>query len=403
MVNAALKYREISQTLGSSSVLNAVELKFGKTARGEYERLLQGLSLKGNGSLQNGMDDWISTVAGNMTLAKIAVNPLPFLKQLTSITNYSVEVGNGGAGSFTRRVVDNVMHYRETLDFMYGIPAAKEFLEQRFAAGYNDVLSSVLSDAPEKKSLLPAEASYSLNRFFSWLTRTGDLGPIIFGGKAMIDHNLARGMSMDDAVYAWERATLRSQQSSTGATMSLFQQNRDALHRLASAFKNTSFQYARKMNDSWIQYRNGDISRAEFLKTEVNYFVLQSLLVSAAGMFYNALWNLIGGRKPDDDENWLLSVLGDMIAAPFAAIPYVNDIIGAAVGTWSGRHIPMGFSVVGFSDFFVALNKAKKIIAGGEMSADDIAAALQPFIESTTAVPVGTIRRHVKKIIGTKK
>ena len=71
-------------------------------------------------------------------------------------------------------------------------------------------------------------------------------------------------------------ATIRSQQSGLKASTSLFQQkaSNNPFLRLFTVFQKNTYQYLRKSVDASIQYRNGEISKADFIKTVSMYLVI---------------------------------------------------------------------------------------------------------------------------------
>jgi hypothetical protein len=391
ITEVAEKYKTIRETFGSAAVKNAVEVKFGKLVAGQYARIIEGMSLNANRAFASGLDQWYSKVIGKVSLAKVGLNPKVFLAQLASVTNYSTDVKDG---SFSRRLLANLASPGKTLEFMNSIPEVKEFVEKRLGAGYNENIAAVLSETPGRFSPR-ADLSYRWSRALSSMTRYGDIMPVIFGGAAMIRSDLEAGVSMSEAVARFKRATLRSQQSSTAATLSPFQQNGGAAYRLLNVFQNTANQYMRKMGDAMIAYHNGDITAKEFAKIEANYLVLQPSLYALTGVIYYGLWDFaFGGDDDDEEDSAAMKILGEIISAPVAAVPFVRDNVKSMFARLSGAYYPRAYSVLFWDDLMRAQDKLFK----EDMNLDGWAAVLQPFIEGATSAPVGTARRMLKTI-----
>ena len=381
----ALPFKELRDTFNSQKIKNTVENKFGKDVWGYLDKQINELSY---GKYMKGMEqDAISSIlnkmVNNFVVSKIALAPSVFFKQLTSITNYSE---NMGFGEWSAGFIEGLSHPKETKAFMEKYVG--DYLKERCQSGYDEAIKRVMETAKDgKKTVLSAKAKNNYTSALSFMSRMGDIGAIIYGGYPRLKQMINSGMSIEEASKKFIFETENAQQSGLKSSLSGFQQNRNAFVRLMFSFKNTSTQYARKMNDTIVSYINGDISAKQASRVLFNYGVIQPALYIMAG-------NLIGMAFGDDRD--LTDGFMKQLGMQFVDwIPFVNSFVNDAINKLSGGYTQDGMSMIAYDD----LMKAIKAIAKDEKTAYDLFQIVSPFIEGLTGAPAGRLTRNLKPVL----
>lgn len=372
--NLGVPYMEMKRVFKSRRVKSAIQQHFGD---GVYNTLLQDIdtvSLRKKIEMIDAVSQTMNKVLSNFVLAKIAIAPSVFFKQLVSTTNYTEQMD---AGKWLAGFMEGIAHPKQTWDYMM---QHVDYLKSRLAGGHNEALIMALA---EKKS--------DWRNALSVMTRYGDMAAIVFGGYPYLKSMVEAGDAQ--AVDKFMFATLRSQQSGTKSSLSPFQQSTSAW-RVFLAFKNTPTQYMRKIVDAFVMKQNGDISTAQFNKTLFNYAVVQPALLALVSFGYYAAWAGIRGDDRDDDDNLFLDILTEMIINPISAIPILSDVAGAAVSATKGEK-NYGMRMILFDDINLAMQKMNK----KDKDFFDWATIISPAVEAITSAPSGRVLNFVKKMV----
>ena len=386
MTEIAEKYKELADIFNSNRIETRINNHFGEDV---YHALRQQISALGLNAQSSELDDVsgaFQKMLNGWVGAKISVNPIVFVGQLTSFTNYAEGVNTS---DFIKNIGYALLHPKQAFDFM--IKYNGDFIKHRYEAGYNEAMTSFIAQAQtasKSKYGVSAKTKFNYTNALSSFVRTGDIGAIIFGGYGQFKTMLDSGMSLEEAQKAFEFSTLRSQQSGNAASLSKFQQSK-GFSRLFLSFKNTSQQYMRKIADTVIMLQNGDISKAEGTKILTNYLLIQPALWVFAKNVAKALLGL-----DDDDDKLTDGILEQILVNPIDAIPLLNDIIKATYKKASGEKVHQVFSTPLFDDLEKSWRKAWK----EDKTMFDYADVIAPFIEMTTSAPVGTAKRYVKAL-----
>lgn len=336
--NISLKYQRLKNIINRPDVYNFNDKEnmtikgiitnfYGDNTFDTLNQLLDSISLKANIEAETAVENLFGKALTNWTLAKIALNPTVFIKQLTSTFNYIEDMPSG---EWFKYFAVGLSNPKKTIDFMF---ENSDYLKERYSGGADEVLRILLK---ENKS--GAMLSNEWSKFLTSFTRTGDIGAIIFGGYPYWKYleKTYPNKSKADIEMMFRDATIRSQQSGLKASTSLFQQkaSNNPFLRLFTVFQNTSYQYLRKSVDASIQYRNGEISKADFIKTVSMYLVIQPTLYAFAGI---AGKSLIFGD--DWKDTWLQEFLTTLILSPISMVPLINDIGRAVSDKISGKQV----------------------------------------------------------------
>lgn len=381
----ALPFKKLRDTFNSQKIKNTIENKFGKDIWGYLDKQIDELSY---GKYMKGMEqDAISSIlnkmVNNFVVSKIALAPSVFVKQLTSITNYSE---NMGLGEWSAGFIEGLSHPKETKEFMEKYVG--DFLKERCQSGYDEAIKRVVETAKDgKKTILSAKAKNNYTSALSYMSRMGDIGAIIYGGYPRLKQMINSGMSIEDATKQFKFESLGSQQSGLKSSLSGFQQNTNVFVRMMFAFKNTSSQYARKMNNAVVSYINGDISAQQASRILFNYGVIQPALYIMAG-------NLIGMAFGDDRD--LTDGYMKQLGMQFVDwIPFVNSIVDGAISQFTDGYKKDGMSIIAYDD----LMKAIKKIAKDDKNAYDLAVILGVFIDGMSGAPGSRVVRNLKPFL----
>lgn len=386
MTEIAEKYKELADIFNSNRIETRINNHFGEDV---YHALRQQISALGLNAQSSELDDVsgaFQKMLNGWVGAKISVNPIVFVGQLTSFTNYAEGVNTS---DFIKNIGYALLHPKQAFDFM--IKYNGDFIKHRYEAGYNEAMTSFIAQAQtasKSKYGVSAKTRFNYTNALSSFVRTGDIGAIIFGGYGQFKTMLDSGMSLEEAQKAFEFSTLRSQQSGNAASLSKFQQSK-GFSRLFLSFKNTSQQYMRKIADTVIMLQNGDISKAEGAKILTNYLLIQPALWVFAKNVAKALLGL-----DDDDDKLTDGILEQILVNPIDAVPLLNDIIKATYKKASGEKVHQVFSTPLFDDLEKSWRKAWK----EDKTMFDYADVIAPFIEMATSAPVGTAKRYVKAL-----
>ena len=144
---------------------------YGDNTFDTLNQLLDSISLKANIEAETAVENLFGKALTNWTLAKIALNPTVFIKQLTSTFNYIEDMPSG---EWFKYFTVGLINYKKTIDFMF---ENSDYLKERYSGGADEVLRILLK---ENKS--GAMLSNEWSKFLTSFTRTGDIGAIIFGG-----------------------------------------------------------------------------------------------------------------------------------------------------------------------------------------------------------------------------
>lgn len=384
MTDVAEKYKQLADIFKSKRIENQIENHFGSGVYQTLRKQIENIGLNAQSPRLDDVSGYFQKLLNNWVGAKVSVNPVVFVGQLTSFTNYAEGVN---LSAFIKNIGYALAHPIEVKDFMMKYNG--DFLQHRYEAGFNEAMSRFIEGAKEtngKKFGLSAKAKFNYSNALSSFVRIGDLGAIIYGGYGQFKALLDSGMSVEEARRKFEFSTLRSQQSGNAASISDWQQQR-GIARLYLAFKNTSLQYTRKIADTVIMLQNGDISREEAAKVLTNYLLIQPAFWVIAKNIAKSLLGL-----GDDDDEFDDGVLEQLLANPIDGVPFVSDMVRYAYREAAGEKNYSLFSTPLLDD----VEKSFRKIGKEDKDFYDFADIVTPFIEMLTSAPAGTAKRYMK-------
>jgi len=316
MDKVAIDYRNLQRTFKDRAVKTSIEKKRGK---GFYNSLLKRLSDSSIQQLERDLDSttkWFDKLLGNWITSKIGLNPDVFFKQLISSVNYAEQMPSS---EWVKGLVGGLANPKETFDFVW---KNSPYLRARFNQGYSEALQYVMNGVnqmPTAKTKLD-----KFKHFLTFVTRTGDMTAIVYGGYPLIKYYQKQGMSLEEAIEKFEVITLRSQQSPLKSSLSSWQNKKDPVRRMLFSFSNTPSQYARKLYQATMDYQNGDISATQLAKVYVIYAGINGAIYSLEAAIFSAI--VFGEPIEEDDIKQAVLQVG---LTPFGGLPLIKDAINA--------------------------------------------------------------------------
>jgi len=156
-----------------------------------------------------------------------------------------------------------------------------------------------------------------------------DMWTRLVGWKAVYDKAIAAKMSEEEAVYAAQKATLRTQPSGRLKDLPLMYQDRAAQMFLM---------FTRQINQIWNMY-TADIPM-DIRQGKMLHALADAVVLALTGI---AIGTIGRKRLPEDPMEWALDLAGQFITS----IPFVgNDVLTGLQGYWwSGRGVNLwGFA-----------------------------------------------------------
>jgi acyl carrier protein phosphodiesterase len=390
MTTAFEKFKDIYDVVTSKYVKVAIQGKYDSNV---YEALadhLRAMSLSGNQIHLSDIDNKANQVVANIVGSKIALNVNVFFKQLISITNYSE---NMPVVEFSKNLVEGIMHPKETIKYMNDI--AGSFLSTRMKGGLQS--EAVARFIKESQSLnskwFKAGTKYNWTEFMGTFVKYGDIIPIYFGGYARVKYLMDNGATKQEALDKFKFETLQTQQAANAAALAGYQRSKNPAARLFSAFLNAPAQYMRKLYNADIQYRRGEITHEQFIKTTMNYGVVQPAIYIMLSNILRGLWN------DDDDTPFYEGLVSYLVTSPFQGIPLAGSIL-QNVGTAIEKRIADKYvanDVVGVL-FVDDINRAWRKANKKDIEFLDWFDIITPIIEPLVQAPITSVKQVARAI-----
>lgn len=389
MTEVAEKFKEMAEVFKSKRIENMITNKFGEKVYKTLIDQIEAIGLNASPASVDDMSKWYNKLVSNWVGAKIALNPVVFVGQLTSFTNYAVDVPTK---AYLKNFMYALRHPKEVFDFM--MKHNKDFLMHRYESGFNEAMSRFITQAESLNSMkfgLSPKSKFGWANILSSLVRMGDMGSLIFGGYGQFKTMLDNGMSVEEAKKKFEFATLRSQQSGNAASIAKIQRVPNGLSMLFLPFKNTAMQYGRKIVDTVVSYQNGDITKAQATKTLTNYLFIQPAL----WVFIRNIAKDILGLDDEDDE-YTDGILEQILVNPIEMIPFAGESFKAAYSIITDEKLYGVYSMPLFDD----IEKSWRKLAKEEKDIFDWVDIISPVVEGLTATPIQTPKRYAQKWFG---
>lgn len=385
------KYEDLQRIFTNRDVRNSITDRFGDSTYKAMMGLIENLSLNKYSEQSDYIANAFGRVMNNWVSAKVGLNTSTLIRQLGSMSNYAE---NMNAVEWVNRFTKAISAPKTTFDYMW---KNSPYLQARFKKGYSEALNRALTE------------SAKINRYWgnytqviSSFARSGDIAAIVYGGYPYVQSQIEQGVDKKTAFENFEKATLRSQQSPLTSSLSRLQNSKNAFSRFFLPFKNTPSQYARKLADSTIKFYNGEISAADYAKTQFIYGVVQPTIYVMSGLANKkallAIGALLMGKKLTEDKDketsLLKQILTQMVVNPILAVPLLSDATEYGMRKLLGMKTYDFGSIPLYDDLRRAGRKTKK----KKKNIKDYMDIASAVVEPTTGLPVGVFSRYIDKL-----
>lgn len=286
----AEKYNMLRRLINNSDISDAFEAKFGEDKGKKLYKKLQDLLVQQGPAQRKAKSELLSLsekAFNGWVKASLGIKVVTGLKQFASSISFAEKMP---AEKWAMWFAEGMANPRKTAEFMHKM---SPYIQVRYQSGG---VNEAVSRAMTQDSIQPFATRWNnLTNMLLINTRLGDKASLIYGGYPYMKYLIEEeGMSPEAAAREFEKQAVRSMQSNLKANLSMAQANADNLPaRIVLAFKNQQMQYLRKVADSYVQYKNGEISAKQFGKVLLLYIILNPLVYTMLS---------IGWLSDDEEE-----------------------------------------------------------------------------------------------------
>lgn len=335
-------------------------------------------------------NELIELLRKNFTRYAIGLNPVVFMKQLTSAPAFAANMPAGQWAKYS------AIFWRHPIRNAKKLIELSPMLKARYRRGFErDV---VLMQRRGSAAFLSGAKTF--DDIVGAPTRVGDGLAIIAGGWPLYRYNYNKykkeGMDTAEAekkaLHDFELSTERLQQAANIKDLSDYQRG-GSFQKLFTMFITSPASYFRLGSNSLrALVSRKDMSKAEKMALSKNTFIAFVLLP----MMFKFVAD--GFEPPDDAEE----VIEDLVRAPLRGLPFIREIengIDIAQGKgWNSDITPVG----GFlSEFGSAFHRMQKVSELGDITPDDIwriSDSLADGIGQLAGLPVLSAKRTLKAL-----
>ena len=383
----------LQRIIRDREVKHTVKTKFDKDVYQALQNQIDDIGLHAQMQTVDAISRGFQKVLNQWVKAKI-FSPTIFLRQLGSTSNYVEQMP---AKKWVKGFREGLRHPKQTFDYMW---KGAKYLPARYHRGYKEALTNALDDA---KKMSANQDSWS--RGISAMVRAGDMTAIVFGGYSYVKYLQTKeggNLSEEAAFKQFVKVTLKSQQSPFVSGTTRWQRSGGATGLLTS-FKNTSHQYARKLADATIQYKNGEISLGQYSKIMTIYGIIQPTIYVALKYPWVMGLGAIGAAIRGEEQDWevdelVQDILVSIVTSPVNFLPFVKGIVNFAARKMTGKKAYNVLSLPMISDVENALKKGFK----KEKTFGDWVEIVGTPLEAGAAIPVLSLKRIYDYLMGTK-
>ena len=390
-INEALTFNLIKGVFKSEKIERAFESAAGREdGKKLYDKLLRLIDLQGPQIKKSaGSSPVMEFIFNGWVKSAMALKATVGAKQFATGISFAEKMP---FHVWAKYFLEGMAKPKATYDFMLkNVP----HIEVRFAQGsINESLQRAM--AARDLNLLQTRWN-NLTNALMFNIRWGDKASFVYGGYPYYKYLTEDlKLSPQEARAKVEEQGESTLQSSQKALLGEYQANADNYAaRIYTVFRNQSKQYFGKLATSYIQYKNGEISAADFGKTWLLYAALNPMIYTLLGF----AWLYPG--KDDDGEEKAQKGVFDVLASPITGLASVNAfaeagvkyLLDAVYAKSKNQKLPALGSVAmpAFEDIQRDVNKAVKAYndAGGleellgEMSLTDSINSLAALLKYT--------------------
>lgn len=319
------KIQEIAQITRNPTLRKAIKGKKGKLALQVMDTAVSDFT-RGYVREATLLGRFINKINSNFARSVLSLKPAIGVKQLSSIPAYAEFVT-------IPEFIDGTFEFLTNPKKVFDTLKDSELLAERGANPEKQIADIANTDAAKQ-----FRKSQSVDRFLGLFIELGDKGAIVAGGWSVYKAARKKGLTHEQAITEFERATAARQQSADLDKLSGLQRS-GALGRLFSQFLSAPNAYLRAEMEAIRQFSRGKITARDFGKRMAIYHLLLPSLFQF----------IADGFRYEEDKQAVAMILGAMNGY-FILGDLLKQGISRAVGTDS-------FRAKGIN-FYSALNEA---------------------------------------------
>ncbi|MBN2643280.1 MAG: hypothetical protein JXR78_16635, partial [Victivallales bacterium] len=383
----AAPVKELRAVFGGKDVAKVIRQYYGNTAYNVLNGMINRFADGGNRNAD--ANPFVDMTRKGYVIAKLSYNTGVFVKQLTSLPAYAMDMPIKDFIYYVARFLKHPITNARTI-------IESDYVRNRWGEGYERDVSALLADV--HKSTSPVAKLLEAGMFFGKL---GDMIPVIMGGYAVYQYNYDKAIksgadestAYNEAILAFEMATDRTQQAGSIKDLGQYQAG-GSMARLFTMFTTSPLQYYRNIYSGVLDAKAGKISTAEAAKKIfIGHMLLPTLFQLATDIM----------SKFDDWEEWSAwDYARAMTLGPLNGLFLFGTITKEAIDAAFGSYRYGNDSLVPVSSDLAKLTqgiyKVQQQFADGEMDFDEVLETADKLAEGTSAVnPVTGIYSAAKR------
>ena len=344
--------------------------------------------------------DLLDKLRGNTTIASLALAPVVFIKQLTSLPAYATNIP-------TKAFITGLGKFAANPIKAYKTISQSEYIIDRLGKGFDrDQIIAMKKDWDDMLKTNGDLSMAGIKDKLMFLTKWGDIGAIVMGGYSVYDYHYNKELragktpaeANKTAMYEFEEATKMSQQSSNTEDLSHFQRG-GSLAKLFTMYMTSPIAYFRQerkgARDFVKGYQNKD---KKAMANGAKRFAMYHILLPTLFQYIASGMPAILKEWEDDDEDDLLMAmaLGSLNGVFLfgSMVEYFGDLLTDK--PWAN----MGFSATpAFDSVIELLDQSAKVIETwrdeSKMS-DDVIAELIDLgfeLDNLVGLPIDRVKK----------
>lgn len=291
----------------------------------------------------------LNEIVSNAVVAKLGLKAMVGIKQVPAAINFMSVMPKGAFLSYLKKGMSNpkktwkyMMNHESVRDRFRG-----QELPMFFADNPSLIMDTLFTNIDTLRDVLGEKKLAKTSAFFSEIkskamlnVRLGDIAAVIYGGyayeqylreKINADPKFSEWSSKEKETYIEQRlieVIETTQQSGLGTTKGGWHQSNGGMSTIVMrsllTFSSANAQFARKVREAAYEYRNGNMSKDDFLKTVIVYYAIQPTLysvLSSPALYLSVLAGILG--MSEDDDKWKEEFYLALIR------PYIDNVSSA--------------------------------------------------------------------------
>ncbi len=333
----------INRIFSNQYISSSIENIYGKTAKELIDVSLK--KIANRGARTSTTDKFVNSFNTAFIIARLALSPVIYIKQLTSTFTYMNDIGGLKWLEYaSKNKAQQAKVWKEVRDNSIYMQDRK----------YDSIMKNIESYSEDAmKSFVPKPAKEWILKAMMYHIKVGDRTAIMLGGLPVYSYHKAQfkkenpkateQQAIDYAVKRFERATKRTQQSSDLQDKDVFQTG-DAIIRGLNMFLTTPKQYLRKEIQSIMRNLSKKISKLDktagkgTLMENVRTFIMYHIAMPVLFQYISSgLPGLLTDFDDEDEADLFRAGIVGNLNALFIIGEFINMGADLATGKpWAG-------------------------------------------------------------------